>query len=234
MDLTYYFNTDKYTVAQLAMCAIGGTMWAVLYIIMIFTVRKDKYVEMPFFVAAGNIAWEGLWAYVFSDYIDLGAVFVYLYRAWFIFDCFVFYHVFIYGHIQTTNPYVRKYYKPLLLSIVACWAGLIYSFVKSGYDFPLGVNSAYILNLIISVLIIFQYMRQYQSGTFLKTTAWLKMLGTGIITIAFWNMIPPDSYFEHVAGPIVFVLDCYYIWMMYYWKNPQIDPAFDPKVEVLK
>ncbi|WP_276978050.1 hypothetical protein [Flavobacterium filum] len=31
--------------------------------------------------------------------------------------------------------------------------------------------------------------------------------------------------------PMVFVLDCYYIWMIYYWKNPQLDPAFDPEKE---
>ena len=234
MDWNYYFNTEKYTVAQLAMCAIGGAMWAVLYMIMILRVRKDKYVEMPFFVAAGNIAWEGLWAYVFSEYIDLGMIYVYLYRAWFIFDIFVFSHVFMYGKIQTTNPYIRKYYKPILISLVLCWAALIYSYVKSSYDFPLGVNSAYILNLMISLMMILQYMRQYQSGTFLKSTAWLKMLGSGIITIAFWNMIPEDSYFEHVAGPMVFVLDCYYIWMMYNWKNPQLDPAFNPIEEFSK
>ncbi len=227
MNWVYYFNTDKYTVAQLVMCATGGAMWAVLYIIMIINIRKHKYVEMPFFVAAGNICWEGLWAYVFSDRIDLGQMYIYLYRAWFIFDCFIFYHVIQYGYKQTTNPYIRKNYKLILLGLIAMWGSLIYSFVVSNYDYPLGVNSAYILNICISILYPLLYMRQYQSGTFLKSVAWLKMLGSGIITIAFWTMIPADSYFEHIAGPIVFIVDCFYIWMMYTWKNPQLDPAFD-------
>jgi hypothetical protein len=226
MDWTYYFNTDKYTVAQLAMCAIGGAMWAVLYFFMIINIRKHKYVEMPYFVAAGNIAWEGLWAWIFADRIDLGALYIILYRAWFIFDCFIFAHVVMYGHKQIQNPYIRKNYKPLLFSLTALWIALIYSFVISGYDHPLGVNSAYILNLFISILYIGLYMRQYQSGTFLKSVAWLKMLGSGIITIAFWNMIPPGTHFEHVCGPVVFAIDCYYIWMVYNWKQPQLDPAF--------
>ena len=169
---------------------------------MIINIKKHKYVEMPYFVAAGNIAWEGLWAYVFSDMIDLGMMYVYLYRAWFIFDCFIFAHVVMYGHKQIQNPYIRKNYKPILFATTFLWASLIYSFVKSGYDYPLGVNSAYILNLVISILYLQLYMRQYQSGTFLKSVAWLKMLGSGIITIAFWTMIPPNTYFEHVAGPI--------------------------------
>ncbi|MBI1307513.1 MAG: hypothetical protein GC181_13005 [Bacteroidetes bacterium] len=233
MDWTYYFNTDKYTVAQLVMCALGGAMWAILYILMLLNIRKHKYVEMPYFVAAGNIAWEFLWAWVYADHIDLGAAYVFLYRCWFFFDLFIFSHVFQYGHKQIVNPYVRERFKPILITLVIVWAGLIYSYMLSSLDYPLGVNSAYVLNLIITVLYIQLYMRQWQSGKFLKSVAWLKMLGSGIITVAFWSMInidaPPNpvQYFEHIAGPVVFVIDCFYIYMIYNWNKPQVDPAFE-------
>jgi len=221
------FNTDKYTVTQLVLCATGGAMWAILYIKMLLNIRKHHYVEMPYFVAAGNLAWEFLWAWVFAKYIDLGDVYVFLYRAWFFVDLFIFGHVVSYGQKQISNPYIRKHYKPILFAILAMFLGLIYSFVRSSFDFPLGVNSAYMLNLLISIMYLQLYMRQYQSGTFLKLVAWFKMIGTGLITIAFWNMIPPDNYFEHVAGPIVFVIDIYYIWMIYNWNKPQLDPEFN-------
>jgi len=229
MDWKYLFNTDVYSIPELVLCCTGGAMWAILYVIMLFRIRKYKYVEMPYFVAAGNIAWEFLWAWVFSDLIDLGAAYVFLYRAWFFLDCLIFYYVVRYGSLQTNNPHIKKHFKPIVLGTMLIWMGLIFSFVKSGYDLPLGVNSAYILNLAISVLYILLFMRQRESGDFSKAVAWLKMLGSGVITIAFWTMIPKDSHFEHFAGPVVFVIDCVYIWMLYNWKHPQLDPPFDPK-----
>ena len=112
------------------------------------------------------------------------------------------------------------------------WAGLIYSFVISDFDYPLGVNSAYMLNLGISILYIVLFMHQYQSGIFLKSIAWLKMLGSGLITIAFWTMMPDGEVFEHFAGPAVFVIDCFYIWMIYNWKHPQLDAPFEGAINL--
>ncbi len=227
----YYFNTDLYSIPQLILCCIGGVLWVMVYIRMIVNIKKTKYVEMPAFIAIGNIVWEALWSWVFSDLIDIGYVFVLFYRIWFLLDCLIFYHVFKSGEDQIHNPYLKKHYKLMIIGLVVFWTALIYSFVISGYDHPLGVNSAYILNVGIAILYPLLYMRQHQSGTFSKSIAWYKMLGSGIYTIALWNIISQDSHFEHFAGPIVFVIDCAYIWLIYNWKQPQLDPPFDPKLK---
>lgn len=226
MDWTYYFNTDKYTVLQLSLICVGGLMWVALYLIMIFRARKSKYIEMPYFVACGNIAWEFLWSWVLNDRIDLGEFYIIVYRAWFVLDCVIFYHLLKYGRKQCHNPHIKRFFIPICLSLVLMWTGLIYSFAVSDFDQPLGVNSAYILNLGISILYITLFMHQHESGEFLKSVAWLKMLGSGLITIAFWRMIPETHHFEHYAGPMVFVVDCIYLYILYTWKHPQLDDAF--------
>jgi len=210
-----WVNTDKYDVTGLWFNGIGCAFWVIAYAAIVHTMIKKKFVEMPFFIAAGNIAWEFVWAFIYHP--DTGIAFAVQYIAAFFLDCFIFYYVLKYGANYIKMPEIKKNFKTICIVSLAGWLVLNYYFVHDGFDTAIGANSGYLLNIIISIMypiVMIQTGAQY----FSKIVAWSKMIGTGLITVSLFFFYPENRFVQSL-GAIVLLLDCYYIYLLYLFQK---------------
>jgi hypothetical protein len=213
-------NTADYAPAELILAACGAVCWLGVYAITIRNIVKFRFVEMPFFCATGDIVWEFLWGYPFSGRINMGDLYVWSFRAWFIFDIFIFISVFRYGYKQMGTPFFVKNARAVLLFLTLAWIAIIYTFIVMEYDNPMGAQSSYLLNFGISTLYISMWLRLRSKEVFSVAVAWLKMVGTAFYTVFFYLAFP-DDHFVTVMGSIIFFTDNVYLYLLYYYKEPQ-------------
>lgn len=203
MNLHFWINTIDYSISELIWNGIGCSFWLVTYIAIIVNSRKTKFVEMPFVIAIGNISWEFVWSFCYHP--NTGAFYVYGYQASFILDLFILWMVFKYGSKQIEIPVIKEYFKFILIGLIFIWVPLNYYFVKDGFDTPIGANSGYILNLIISLLYPILYFRN-NVQLFSRLVSWSRFLGTGCISVSMF-MIYPENHFLHTLAIACFVID---------------------------
>lgn len=79
-------NTAKYSTPELLFFAAGGIAWALAYMGVLREIVRNTFVEIPATAVCVNIAWEFTWGIVYRT--DLGAVFVWGYRLWFLLDVY--------------------------------------------------------------------------------------------------------------------------------------------------
>lgn len=203
MTLSYWINTTDYTLPELLWNGIGCSFWLITYIAIARHSYKTKFVEMPFVIAAGNIAWEFVWGFCFHP--DTGRFYVLGYQASFFLDVFIFALVLKYGSKQIEIPIFKNNFKIMMVGLILLWLPLNYFFVAQGFDTPIGANSGYILNLMISMLYPILYFRSDPSK-FSRLVSWSRFLGTGCITVSMF-LIYPENHFLHVLGIACFGLD---------------------------
>lgn len=206
MDLNYWINTKDYSASALIWNGVGCLFWVVTYAALVVEIIKRKYVEMPFFIAAGNIAWEFVWSFFYHP--DTGRLYSLSYQGAFLLDVFIFISVLKYGHKQIEIPEIKKYFKLIAVALLIMWLPLNYYFVAQGFDTKIGANSGYILNLIISLLYPLLLLRS-DPRNFSPIVAWCKWLGTGCITVSMF-IIYPDNYLVQILGVCCFILDLLY------------------------
>lgn len=214
MASNYWINLEQFTPYELTVTAIGWLFWITLYALIIRSIVKDKYVEMPWICVLGNIAWEFVWGFLFYDSINLGELFIWSYRAWFLLDIFILIGLFKYGRKQIEIPEIKQYFVPICLIGIGIFASLYSSFIASGFDHKWGSQSAYISNVVISLLFISLFLRQFRFKKFSKIMGWCKCLGTLAYTIVYFSFDPPNS-FVHIIGGVVFFLDILYLYLLY-------------------
>jgi hypothetical protein len=205
-----WFNLDLYTLMQIILFLSGAAFWIINYIFIIRNIIKNKFVEMPGAVLCANVTWELLWGFVFVP--DMGFAVSLGYKIWFLLDVFIVVSFYRYGYKQV-NQSVIPYHKLFFTFGLFAWLILTYFFVKQGLDNPIGANSAYLSNILISLLYIFMFLRLSDKSVLSFTTAWTKWLGTGLITIMCiikW----PYNYWMICMGLICFLLDIFYIFLL--------------------
>ncbi|MBL57481.1 MAG: hypothetical protein CMP61_09855 [Flavobacteriales bacterium] len=206
----FWINTEKYDSIGLLFNGIGCLFWVICYAVLVRTMVKKKFVEMPFFIACGNLAWEFIWSVFYHP--DTGFLFSLSYQAAFLLDCFIFFYVVKYGGNFMHIPEIKKHWKGICIGSLLGWIPLNYFFVYNGFDTCIGANSGYILNIIIAVLYPYT-MIQIGAQHYSKLVAWCKMLGTGLITVSMF-IFYPTNYFTQTLGVMVLLLDCYYIYLL--------------------
>jgi len=213
-NFNYWINLEQFSTYELVVTGIGWIFWISLYILIVVHIRKSKYVEMPWICVLGNISWEFVWGFFFYDTINLGELFIWSYRAWFFLDIFILWGLFKYGRKQLNSPDLKKYFVPICIFFIAFWICLYSSFIASNFDHKWGSQSAYISNIVISILFLELFLRQGKTRRFSKVMAWCKCLGTLAYTIVYFNFDYPNI-FVHVAGFTVLVLDIIYLYLLY-------------------
>lgn len=216
MDKIIWLNFEKYSGLELGLFFSGALLWIIGYIYIIKSIRQKQFVEMPATILAGNFAWEFLWAFVFHQ--DMGFAIELGYKLWFILDLYIVFSFYKYGFKQV-NESVKPYYKTFFTLGLITWWITLYFFIKQGYDNPIGANSAYILNILISSLYVFLFLRMEDKSVFSFTVAWTKGLGTGLISVMCilkW----PENYWLISMGIICFIIDVFYFYL--FLKNRKI------------
>lgn len=211
-------NLKDYTPLELFLFGFGCYLWAVVYGICIWNIRKHKFIEVPIFAACGNIGWEFTWSFLLAT--NMGPLMQWCYQLWFFFDLFIFYAVLRYGWKQVQTERLRPYLPPILVFIAVAHAAAFYFMGISGLDTPIGANSAFLLNLTLSILYIFLIIRQTDVSRFSMWIAWGKMIGTGTNTV-FMNIYLPyaDNHFLHFLSIMTTTLDCVYIFLLWRMKK---------------
>ena len=205
-NLNYWINTNDYTTSQLVWNGIGCLFWVVTYAALLREIIVKKFVEMPFFIAAGNLAWEFVWSFFYHP--DTGRLFSLSYQGAFLLDIFIFCFILKYGYKQINIPEIQKHFKWIAIILLIIWIPLNYFFVAQGFDTTIGANSGYILNLIISLLYPLLLLRT-DAKNFSETVAWCKFLGTGCISVSMF-LIYPTNYFVHILAVSCFIFDLLY------------------------
>lgn len=207
------FNTTTYTVPQLVVFGLGCTLWALLYLLLIRNYFRYKFIEMPLVAAASNFAWEFLWAFVFKA--DMGRLVEMLDKAWFLLDIFIFGAVLHVGVKQLGIERLKRHFMPLMLLIMVAFGFGYYFFKVEGYDTATGLTSGLIANLIISGIYPVMMLRQPSLDCISPAIGWLKMVGTGLITVFAFMYYPEGHGFIKSMGLAVLVLDLYYLYLLY-------------------
>ncbi len=211
-------NTKDYLPAQLILFGVAAACWVWVYIIIIADIFKYKFVGIPALAVCANIAWEFLWSFKF--YTNMGALFEWGYRAWFILDVFIFYAVFKYGKIQFTDKRLQKHFYSIIIFCFFCWVAGIYALTTQYYD-PVGATSAYLVNTNMSaiyILLILNFPLEKSLGI---SAAWFKMLGTALTSVfCFWAF--PSQHFMLTLTVITFILDVTYIYIVTKFKRQTI------------
>ncbi|MBL4715397.1 MAG: hypothetical protein JKX95_02090 [Bacteroidia bacterium] len=177
-------NLQDYTVTEHVMFAVGCLLWVFTYVIVIKNIIKHQFVEVPVVAICANFSWEFLWSFVFQT--NMGELYVWGYRVWFLMDCFIIYGLFKYGDKQVSIDSIKKFFKPVTAFCLLCWFVTLYFYIKN-YDAPfthMGAYSGYILNVMMSALYITLILRMKDSiGSFSYLAGWFKGVGTLLITI---------------------------------------------------
>lgn len=180
--MEHLFNLTDYSVLEHVFFLTGCFMWVVVYLIVIRNIKRFKFIEIPMVAICANFAWEFLWSWVFLT--DMGLVYVWGYRVWFILDCFILFSVFRYGYKQLVNM-PKKSYLPLLVGGLMASFLLLYFYIQQ-YDWPIskmGAYSGYVLNVMMSALYISLFLRMKNKAMFSLWGAWLKGVGTVLISV---------------------------------------------------
>ena len=210
MDINYWINTKDYATAPLIWNGVGCLFWVVTYAVLLYEIKTRKFVEMPFFIAAGNIAWELVWSIFFHP--NTGRLYSLSYQGAFLLDIFIFISILKYGYKQINIPEIQERFKMIAIVLFLLWVPLNYYYVLQGFDTPIGANSGYILNLIISLLYPILLLRS-DVRNFSMRVAWCKGLGTACISVSMF-MIYPKNYFVQCLCVACFLFDAAYVYLL--------------------
>jgi hypothetical protein len=206
---TPIINLESYSVVELLLFSVGCYMWVIVYFIYIRNIIKYKFIEMPVFAAASNFAWEFVWGFI-PPPTDMGLLIVWAYRIWFFIDIFIFYGVLKYGYKQISTSALIPYLVPLKIITAVAWGFIYYFFKVQGFDTVIGANSAYIAQILISILYVQLILKQKDISMFSYSVAWLKMIGSGLIAI-FMFVHYADNHLLHTLCVLSVTLDIAYI-----------------------
>ena len=197
-----------YTHLELVLFGGGCLLWVVAYGVLIRNALRFRYMEMTAVAVCSNFAWEFIWSFPFKT--DMGWFLVWTYRAWFFMDIFIFWQLLKWGDKQITQSAFRLHFKKVAVLILLGFTALYYFFVKQGMDTPIGSNSAYVCQIILSSTCLLLLMGSRSLEGFSLSVGYLKCIGTGMNTVMMM-LHYPENRLLHTMGIIAFVLDVTYI-----------------------
>lgn len=208
------FNTDLYTVPQIAMFTSGALLWIVVYIVVIRRLIANQEVEIPWLAVSLNIGNEATTAIFFVP--DMGLVLVIAYWAWLLLDLFILRGLFRYGRKQVTTPYLKERFTTWLAVWIPLLFGVQLTFIRM-YDLPMAPLGSFIINLVMSAAFIYLVFIPRTTAPS-KIVAWCKFLGTGIIAVMFYTKYPDNDSLTtlYVANALV---DIYYIYLVHTYQR---------------
>jgi hypothetical protein len=214
------FNLTDYTVLDHVYFATGCLLWVFVYILVIKNIHKYKYVEIPLAAIAVNFAWEFLWSFVFKT--NMGEIYIWGYRAWFLLDCYIVYHAFKYGYKQLESGMPAVWAKYILCFWWCAWVFILYWFTVK-FDMPqsgMGGYGGYWCNLLMSAVYITLLMRTKDVQYFSFGNSLLKGIGTLLVTFFCFNHAQwKGEWFLYSLGIVTAMLDFIYIVLVYKKKK---------------
>jgi hypothetical protein len=202
---------------KLILTVVSGVCWTIVYVEGIRVGFKDKSYAIPFYALALNIAWELLHtAFGFRTGVSVQAI---INAVWFAFDVAILYTYFKYGqkYFPRNLPAVGFIGWSVLCLVTAL--GMEYAFVRE-FGVAVGAGySAFLQNLLMSVLFIDMFVQRGGSEGQSLYIAVSKWLGTLAPTILFGIVgdggFPKGSSLILVLGIFCSVFDLIYVWLLF-------------------
>jgi hypothetical protein len=170
----------------------------------------------------GNVTWEFLWGFVWKVEM-MGGTLQWFYRLGCLLDVFILACVFVYGRKQVSLPALKRWFAPMVVASLAGWTLFYWTFKNQGYDLPLGSNSAYAINVVMSILYINLVLRVKDMHAFSADIGWLKGVGTGMVTV-FVFLAYPENHFVQALGILTAILDGGYLALLALRKRGWLTP----------
>lgn len=215
-----YVVPNGYTSFEMILFFTGLISWVYAYYHIIQQARRYAFCDMPTIIAPANFAWEILWSFYFIG--DFGAPFQWGCRIWFAMDIIINYFAFRYGHKTIPNVAAKKQVPALWLISFFGWLFIVYFLAEDGTDNRLGVQSALMINVVMSALYINNLLNfpEYRGKGMSLMVAIGKMLGTGVISVAsiiHWE----KNGFLITLGLMSLILDVIYVYLFLHYQ-PEI------------
>lgn len=163
---------------------IGGIFWSLTYILIIRHGLIDKTYGMPLAALCANISWEGIFSFVLPQSPPQ----LYINYAWFLLDVSIVFQFLKYGKSEFTGLLNRMFYAVFLIALFTGF-GLVLSITYEFKDW-LGAYAAFGQNLMMSILFIAMLFSRGNLRGQSIYIALFKMLGTGVICLAFYLYQP--------------------------------------------
>ena len=190
---------------------VGGLFWSLTYILIVRRGFKDKTFGMPLVALCANISWEAIFSFIYPpDPPQL-----YINYVWFSLDVVIVFQFLKFGRTEFPKFSIKKFY--LVSSIILLMAfGIIVIITNELHDF-LGVHTAFGQTLVMSILFIAMLLSRNGIRGQSMYIGICKMLGTGVISLAFYLYQPISQ--ESILLPSlyvsIFVVDVIYLILLY-------------------
>jgi len=202
---------------EMFLLVLSGICWSTVYIDSIRIGLKDKSYAMPFWALALNFSWELLQTVLGFKIPEIQTQLI-INSCWVILDLGILYTYFKYGYKEFPVTLTKKWFY--------AWSvfGLLVSFVLQYYfikQFGLvlgGCYSAFLQNLLMSILFIGMLFKRNSSTGQTMIIAVMKWIGTLAPTILFGiigiDKIGGPNQLVLVLGVLIFIFDLIYIFLL--------------------
>lgn len=130
----------------------SGICWTIVYVQLIILGFKEKTCGMPFIALALNFAWESLNSFMYLKN-NILSIQTWIVLIWFLLDIIIVYTYLRYGKQYFPKYTSKKYFTPWTI-IIFLMAFLIQYYFLIDFGNLGGIYSAFIQNLIMSILFI--------------------------------------------------------------------------------
>lgn len=137
---------------MLLLLLLSGICWTIVYVQLIILGFKEKNCGMPFIALALNFAWESLNSFIGLKN-NILSLQTWIVLIWFLLDIIIVYTYLRYGKQYFPKYTSKKYFTPWTI-IIFLMAFLIQYYFLIDFGNLGGIYSAFIQNLIMSILFI--------------------------------------------------------------------------------
>ena len=200
---------------------VGGTMWAVVYALLIKRGFQDKACGMPVLVLCINFGWE-LLALTLRPVPEITPT-AYLCVP---LDAVIFVQCMMYGPDDFEAPVIRRFFRPIVLSTLVYMTAVVFLFETRFHD-EFRYASAYLDNLTMSALFIAMLLRRGNVRGQSMYIALCKLVGTALISVELLRTHrDPEPAFLALLAAGTFVLDVVYSVLLYGKLREERIPAW--------
>ncbi len=191
---------------------IGDVLWMLAYIFTIRVGFRDHSYGIPLVALCLNFSWEFVFSLVIRPESKLRLALTLL---WLALDCVILYQLLRWGRAEQI-PQLQPYFVLIVMgTLVLATIGHI-TFHRTYHD-PGGQEAAFAINLVMSILFVFLFFDRPGMHGLSYAAAWLKMLGTLILSIANCTVMykQPKKYgFFLFLFATIFLFDVIYVCLM--------------------
>jgi hypothetical protein len=190
---------------------IGGIFWSLAYLLIIRQGFKDRTYGMPLAALCANISWEAIFAFLHPHSPPQ----LYINYAWFGLDTVIVFQFLRYGKKEFPNLSLGQFYLIFVFALVMSFCSIL--FVTYEFQDWKGAYAAFGQNLMMSILFLWMFFSRNDLRGQSIYIAILKMLGTGVSSIAFYlyQPISQDSYLMPFLYLAIFISDAAYTFLVY-------------------